>query len=289
MTASRTTAAVLKPAPGLHVNLLRYLWSTIKHLRQTIILARKILRDLTIMTILGWWWLIVRAIMPTIALIAIVGFVLGDTPLTELPYGLFVIPGMAILVPLQIGLQRGTRCMLQLRRVTDAIYLPKLNISMAALGMPLLYFSVFFVFSLVALGFYWLSTGEIFVRFETGLLLAPALILLNFILICGIISITSVIMLMARDIRFVQPLMIQVLLVFSPIMYPISKLPETMQWIVLKVNPLAPIIEGLRWSLYGLGSLDSFHLIWATVMCLSLFVFGAWFLMRSEWIWEDVL
>lgn len=289
MTASSSATAPLKEATNLHVNLLRYFWATAKHFRQTIVLGRKILRDLTQMTILGWWWLIVRAVLPTIALIAIVGFVMGEQTLTELPYGLFVIPGMAILVPLQIGLQRGTRCMMQLRRVIDAIYLPKLNISIAALGMPLLYFGVFFVFSFLALMYYWITSGQMFIVFGVNLLLAPALILLNFILIGGIVSVTSVIMLMARDIRFIQPLLIQVLLVFSPIMYPISRLPETMQAIVLKVNPLAPIIESLRWSLYGLETLDLFHLIWAVTQCLLIFLFGAWFLMRSEWFWEDVL
>jgi len=288
-TAASLSEKPLRRSPGLQLNLFKYLWTVARSLPLTMVLARKILRDLTMMTILGWWWLAVRAVMPTIALIAVLGFVLEEGALTELPIGLFVIPGMAVLIPLQIGLQRGTRSMVQLRRVMDVMYVPRLNVSLAALSMSLIYFAVFMTFSVAALAYYMISYRHWFIVPSWNLLFVPALFLLLFVFIWSVISITSVIMLMARDIRFVQPIIIQLLLVFSPIMYPLSKLPETLQSVLLKVNPLVAIIETLRWSLYGIGALDLFHLLWTTSLCLLTFVVAAWFLMRSEWIWEEVI
>jgi lipopolysaccharide transport system permease protein len=51
-----------------------------------------------------------------------------------------------------------------------------------------------------------------------------------------------------RDVRVVTPLLIQILLFASPVLYPLSVVPE--KWRMLyAMNPMAGVIDGLRRSL----------------------------------------
>ena len=53
-----------------------------------------------------------------------------------------------------------------------------------------------------------------------------------------------------RDIRYALPFVIQILMFLTPVIYPVSFLPERWRW-VLRLNPLSGIIEGFRDSIFG--------------------------------------
>ena len=53
-----------------------------------------------------------------------------------------------------------------------------------------------------------------------------------------------------RDIRYALPFAIQIMMFLTPVIYPVSLLPERWRW-VLRLNPLSGIIEGFRDAIFG--------------------------------------
>jgi lipopolysaccharide transport system permease protein len=52
---------------------------------------------------------------------------------------------------------------------------------------------------------------------------------------------------------------VQLLMYATPVIYPASTVPARYRWIV-ELNPLTPLIEGMRVAFLGAGSLDLYHL-----------------------------
>jgi lipopolysaccharide transport system permease protein len=56
-----------------------------------------------------------------------------------------------------------------------------------------------------------------------------------------------------RDLRHVLTFGIQLLMYLTPVIYPISAVPERYRWIA-QLNPLTPVVEGFRMGFLGVGS-----------------------------------
>jgi lipopolysaccharide transport system permease protein len=99
-------------------------------------------------------------------------------------------------------------------------------------------------------------------------LLWPLLTLPLVLLTFGLGAFLAALNVKYRDVKYVIPFGIQLLLFMTPIIYPASIFPERFQWL-LACNPLTGIIEGFRHVL-----VPAYPLPWGTVG-LSLAVTGA--------------
>jgi lipopolysaccharide transport system permease protein len=61
---------------------------------------------------------------------------------------------------------------------------------------------------------------------------------------------TSALNVKYRDIRYALPFAIQISMFLTPVIYPVSFLPDRWRW-VLRLNPLSGIIEGFRDAIFG--------------------------------------
>ena len=269
-------------------NLFVYLWQAIRHWRLIVMIAGKIIRDFTARTVLGFWWLILRAIMPTIGLIVILQHieVLRDP---QLPYALYVISGMVLWTSIDIGLMKGIRSMMQTARLSHHFYFPRIIVPLAANAVPIVYHLVFLVFLLGTISWFWMAFGQMYIKIGPELIWALAMVTLNFLLVAGLVAFLSVTFMIARDVRFVLPIVRQIWFLATPIIYPIELLPAQWAKIILLLNPAASIIETLRWSLFGIGSFQPLYVMTATTQVLITLILGAWFTMRSERILKAVL
>jgi len=59
--------------------------------------------------------------------------------------------------------------------------------------------------------------------------------------------------------------------------------------VIMHVNPVSPLIEMLRWSLFGVGTWDAMSLAVSATICLLVFLLGARFLMRTEWVLNELM
>ena len=105
----------------------------------------------------------------------------------------------------------------------------------------------------------------------------PLLLSIQILLTLGIVLFASAINVFYRDIRFIIPLITQLWMFASPIIYPVSLVPKWLRDFYL-LNPMAPIIDGYR-RVVLLGTMPDLTYLSISV-CISglLFFFGYCFL-----------
>ena len=65
-----------------------------------------------------------------------------------------------------------------------------------------------------------------------------------------------------RDLRFLVTFGTQLLMYATPVIYPVSAIPDQYRWLIL-ANPLTPIIEGFRFAFLGAGAFDVGQLLYS--------------------------
>jgi lipopolysaccharide transport system permease protein len=100
--------------------------------------------------------------------------------------------------------------------------------------------------------FYFLGNGAA-IRPTRALLLLPVLVLLMAGLGLGSGIIVSSLTTRYRDLRFLVQFGAQLLMYSTPVIIPLSKLPEKYRWIML-ANPMTPVIETFRYAFLGTGA-----------------------------------
>jgi lipopolysaccharide transport system permease protein len=121
-----------------------------------------------------------------------------------------------------------------------------------------------------------------------ALLLVPWVLLLMIVLVVGMSMLLAALNVRFRDVKYVVPFMVQLWLFVTPIIYPISFLPQKYQQLVA-LNPMTGIVEALRacivwdpgfdWSLIGTSG----------VITLLVFVAGVAYFRKAEREFADVV
>lgn len=78
------------------------------------------------------------------------------------------------------------------------------------------------------------------------LLFAPLILFVQLVLTVGVALLFSALNVRYRDVRHAVPLLIQVWMFATPIIYPIGIIPEPFRSVCLLLNPMAGIIDGYR-------------------------------------------
>jgi lipopolysaccharide transport system permease protein len=91
-----------------------------------------------------------------------------------------------------------------------------------------------------------------------------------------------------RDVRYAVPFLVQFWLFASPVAYPSSIVPEPWR-LVYGLNPMAGVIEGLRWALLGTGEAPGPIVVVSMAAVLLLLVSGLMFYRRVERVFADVV
>jgi homopolymeric O-antigen transport system permease protein len=272
--------ALPKSIAGEDLSLWAYLESAFEHRRMIFLAADKFIRDTYNRTVLGIWWIIVRAVMPTIAII----FILQQVAVLQqpgLPYPLYVTSGMLLWTPFHIGMRKGMRALTQAGRLIRYFSFPHINVVLAANALAFVYFSIFAGFlSLVLL--YYAILGQGYLVIGPQLLLVPVILALFVIFISGVLSVLSVLFVVSRDVRFITPIFLQLWFLATPIVYQLTLLPEKWRAIILLLNPLANLVVSLRFSLFNVGEWSPIYFAVTVAEVLLTFLIGAWFMMRAE-------
>ncbi len=83
------------------------------------------------------------------------------------------------------------------------------------------------------------------VPISTTLLWIPVLVVVQFALILGIVLPSSAVLVFYRDVRFVVPLVLQIWLYATPVIYPVSVVPDRFR-VLYAINPMVGIIDSYR-------------------------------------------
>jgi lipopolysaccharide transport system permease protein len=117
--------------------------------------------------------------------------------------------------------------------------------------------------------------------------LVPGLLLLLFLFALGLALFLSAMCVFIRDLGEVLGIVIMLWFFGTPVIYPASRVPESMEFI-LTLNPMAMFVDTFRDCLL-MGRINWIHLAIIAGFCLVSYSLGAWFFMRSKPAFGDVL
>jgi lipopolysaccharide transport system permease protein len=160
------------------------------------------------------------------------------------------------------------------------VYFPRLIIPGASVLAGTLDFGIAFLVLLGMMLYYGIAPGW-------GVLLVPLLLLMTMGVALGVGLWLSAMNVQYRDVRYAIPFMIQLWMFATPIVYPLSLVPERYRSLVA-LNPMAGIIEGYRAAMLG-RPFQWDALAMAAVLCVLLFVTGAFYFRRVEKTFADVI
>lgn len=137
----------------------------------------------------------------------------------------------------------------------------------------------------------------IYFRFFTGaslelnpllLLCFPLLILQTALLGLGVGLWMSALTAKYRDLSHLNTFLVQLWMYATPVIYPISQIPENKAWIV-KINPMAIVVESYKKIFLGTGQVDLASIAISAIVCITLFVTGILIFQRTERTFADTV
>ena len=121
-----------------------------------------------------------------------------------------------------------------------------------------------------------------------NLLLWPILVLPLVLMALGLGMIFSSLNVKYRDIKYTIPFIIQIWLFATPIIYPISMLPDKYKMLVA-LNPLTGIIEAFRSTVIPNKQIDLWLLLFSVTVSILLFIIGLIYFRKTEKVFADIV
>ena len=200
---------------------------------------------------------------------------------TNIPYPLMTYTGLVPWGLFAAGLGIGGVSITANQALVTKVYFPRILLPASTVIAALLDFGIASIV-LVALMLYFGFVPTLVT------ILLPLFILLAVVTSMGIAFWLSALDARYRDIHYTIPFLTQLWLFATPILYPVSIVPESLRWIY-SLNPMVGVVNGFRWAL--LGQAFAFDLSsWLSVaVALLIFVTGIFYFLRAEKTLADVV
>jgi lipopolysaccharide transport system permease protein len=225
----------------------------------------------------GWLWLILRVTAPIGLQTLIFGAVLGIGSGGP-PYFLF---RMTTWILFERSLLVVTRSLDHNRKLVTKIYFPRLILPLAAVAPGLLYLAVLLVVLVGTVIYHRYQDGVWYITLRPELLVSAAAIVVSLIFTVAVGLWTSVLQARYKDIRQGLRYFMPFWMYFTPILYPITQIPEDWRWLAV-FNPMSAVVEAFKWGTLGTGHL-SVSLVATSLSLIALtMITGIWFFSREE-------
>ena len=231
-------------------------------------------------TLFGFAWAIIQPLFMMIVFSLFFGK-LAKVPSENIPYPLFSFAAVLPWTLFAEGLTRSSNSLVQDANLLQKVYFPRLLMPIAGILSPLVDFAIAFVV-LIGLMLYYGYYPSVMM-----FLILPFLFL-ELLLAIGIGMWLSAINVEYRDVRYAIPFLIQLGLFASPVVYPVTFVPERFQAVYGLLNPMAGILEGFRWAVLGTKP-PSYLLIASVAIILVILVSGAFYFRRREKAFADIV
>lgn len=230
-------------------------------------------------TVLGVLWVILQPLLITLIFTVFLG-ILARVPSDRVPYPLFAYAGIVAWTFVSNSILNCGTSLVGNANLITKVYFPRMIVPAATIGGRLVDFGIGLIL-LVALMLYYrvLPTRAI--------LMLPVLLLLMTLFSLGVGLWMAALNVKYRDIGLILPVLIQLWMFASPVVYPVTMIPAGWRS-VYALNPLVGIIQGFRASLLGLG-FDWWALGVATVFGVVLLVSAAFAFTRMQRDFADLI
>jgi lipopolysaccharide transport system permease protein len=232
-------------------------------------------------TLLGVLWAVVQPL--SLMLVFTLFFsLLAGLPTDGPPYPLFSYVALLPWTFFATALSFAVPSLIANSHIITRIYFPREIIPLASVLVALVDFAVASCVLFGLLAIYRVPPSW-------SLLYLPVLLAVQLTFTVGLSLLLSAFTVLYRDVRFTLPLLLQLWMFLTPILYPVSIVPESLRTLYLICNPLAALVEGYRRALLHGQPPDLVSIGCAALLSLLLLWLGYRYFKRLERRFADIV
>ena len=231
-------------------------------------------------SILGGIWAILQPLSYMVIFTVIFGF-LVKVPTEGIPYPVFFYSALLPWTFFTSSISFAVPSLVNNFNLVTKIYFPREILPLGAIAAAFIDF--------IIASFMYLALLIIYqVPIRITILWLPVILLLQILLTLGVSLLGAALIVSYRDIRFIVPLGLQLWMYLTPVVYPLSTIPEQYRFFYM-LNPMAWIIDSYR-RIILLGQMPQWeYLALEVVIIVTLFVVGYFYFKRKEDAFADII
>lgn len=236
-------------------------------------------------TVFGPLWFFVQPLFTTITYFFIFGK-LAKLSTDGIPPTLFYLAGITAWSYFSECLTKTANVFRDNANIFGKVYFPRLIIPLSIIVSNLVRFGIQLLLLVILMTYYGIQGSNF--NPSLYLLLLPILVFLMAAQGLGLGMIISAMTTKYRDLSLLLNFGIQLLMYGTTVVYPLSELTGTMR-ILVALNPMTYIIEGMRMGLFGKGSFDLMSLAYVSGISVALLIMGTLIFNKVEKTFVDTV
>ena len=251
------------------------------------LLVRRDLLAVYKQTVLGPLWQVLQPLLTSL-MFAIIFGLMARMSQEGVPPMLFYLSAVVPWTFFANIISRTSQTLIWNSTLMSKVYFPRLVAPIATTLSTMVSFLIQLA-SFIVIAFIYRLSGSYAWTLDSTVVLLPILILLMMVLAFGTGILVAALTTKFRDLGFLLTFGIQLLMYMSPVIFPLSMVPEgsKLRW-VIEINPMTSIIEGFRAILLG-SPMDWSLLIYTTVFAVVSLLVGLAVFQRVQRSFADVI
>lgn len=231
-------------------------------------------------SILGVLWAILQP-LSLMVVFSVIFTRIVQVPTQGLPYPIFSYTALLPWTFFSASIGLATPSLISNFSLVTKIYLPREIFPVSAVIASFVDFLVATVVFVGLIAFYRVPV-------RVTVVMVPLLVCIQTLLILGVALAASAVNVFYRDVRFVVPLGLQLWMYATPIIYPITLVPERYRMLYL-LNPMTPLIQSYRAVMLEGVWPDWRGLAISAGISATVFILGYVYFKRVEWRFADII
>ena len=272
----------IKPKSGLLEFNLRELW------RYKDLITLFVRRDFVAVykqTILGPIWFFIQPLLTTLTFVVVFGGFAGIST-DDVPPVLFYLAGITLWNYFADCFKTTSDTFTANAHIFGKVYFPRLAVPFSVVISNLLKLGIQFILFFAFYLYFGLTGANVAPNFYV--LLTPFLIVLMAFLGLGFGMVFTSLTTKYRDLKFLLQFGIQLLMYATPVIYPLSSIPEKYK-IYLLANPITAVMETFKYGFLGTGTFEWSYLAYSTIFTVLIFFFGVILFNKIESTFMDTV
>jgi lipopolysaccharide transport system permease protein len=222
-------------------------------------------------TVLGPLWILFQPILTLLTYVLVFNKLVGIST-GALPPVVFYASGIVLWNFFSDSFTGTSNTFRENIQLFSKVYFPRIIMPLSIVSTQFLRFFIQLGMFIAVIMYYSLAT-EFDFTWSWSLLFLPVAVAFVGLLGLGLGLLFSVLTAKYRDITNLVSLGVRLLMFITPVIYPLTVIPEKLRWVV-QLNPLTPLFELFRFSMLGQGLVTPVQLLYSLVITLVL-LFGA--------------
>ncbi len=241
-------------------------------------------RDLKVrykQTALGVLWALLQPLVNMIIFTVFFGN-FAEMPSDGLPYPVFVLLGLTFWGFFSNSLSKAGNSFIENEQLVKKVYFPREILTFSAVVTSFIDFLVSLVMLLAVIAYYQLPVNLLFFALLILGIMITAISSAGFGLFLASVNIKY------RDVRYIIPFFLQLLIFISPVIYPLTIVRSSFQYL-LALNPMTGVIDSLRSSLISGSIAHPDMLTISMISAILSLLLGLAYFRRTERYFADII